>query len=214
MFTEHAWSDIRPIMEAIETHPFVVGLGDGSLDRERFDHYMAQDALYLADYGHVLALAGGQAPTVGELQFWADSATATAVTERELHAKHVADLGAVEPSPTCTAYTSFLARCATRGSYAELVAAVLPCFWIYDHIGRRLLDTLGERDDHPYADWIHTYGDPAFTEASRRAQELTNTAVDPLPLEQQERALRAFRTASRYEWMFWDAAWRLEAWPI
>lgn len=214
MFTEHAWSDIRPIVEGIETHPFVSGLGDGSLDSERFDYYMAQDALYLADYGHVLALAGAQAPTVEDLQFWTHSATATAVTERELHARHITDLAAAEPSPTCLAYTSFLAACATRGSYAELVAAVLPCFWIYDHIGRRLLDTLGDHDDHPYADWIDTYADPAFTHASRRAQELTNAAVDPLPLEQQERALRAFRTASRYEWMFWDAAWRLETWPI
>ncbi|MDO5498392.1 MAG: TenA family protein [Propionibacteriaceae bacterium] len=214
MFTEHAWADVRPILEAIETHPFVTGLGDGSLDRDKFLYYMAQDALYLADYGRVLALAGAQAPTVEELQFWADSATATAVTERELHAEFVADFADAEPSPTCVAYTSFLANCATQGSYAVLAAGVLPCFWIYDHIGRRLLDTLDHRADHPYAAWINTYADPAFTEASRLAQELTNAAVDPLPLEQQERALRAFRTASRYEWMFWDAAWRQETWPI
>ena len=23
-----------------------------------------------------------------------------------------------------------------------------------------------------------------------------------------------FTTTSRYEWMFWDAAWRLEEWPV
>jgi thiaminase/transcriptional activator TenA len=25
---------------------------------------------------------------------------------------------------------------------------------------------------------------------------------------------QAFATASRYEWMFWDAAWRQETWPV
>ncbi|WP_432557966.1 TenA family protein [Granulicoccus sp. GXG6511] len=213
MFTDHAWNDIRPILTAIETHPFVIGLGDGSLDSDKYAYYMAQDALYLADYGRVLALAAAQAPSVTELQFWADSATATAVTERELHARYVADFDNVEPSPTCTAYTSFLANCATRGSYALVAAAVLPCFWIYDHIGRRLLDAL-DHGEHPYAGWIQTYADPAFNEASRRAQELTNAAVDPLPLEHQQQALRAFRTAARYEYMFWDAAWRQETWPV
>lgn len=214
MFTEHAWADIRSILVAIETHPFVIGLGDGSLARDKFLYYMAQDALYLADYGRVLALAAAQAPTVEELQFWANGATATAITERELHEQFVVDLAEAEPSPTCVAYTSFLANAATQGSYGTLVAAVLPCYWIYDHIGRRLLDTLGSHADHPYAAWIDTYADPAFSEASRRAQAITNAAVDPLPIDQQQRALRAFRTAARWEYLFWDAAWRQETWPV
>jgi thiaminase len=25
---------------------------------------------------------------------------------------------------------------------------------------------------------------------------------------------QAFAAASRYEWMFWDAAWRQETWPV
>jgi hypothetical protein len=28
------------------------------------------------------------------------------------------------------------------------------------------------------------------------------------------RVKEAFMTTSRYEWMFWDAAWKLEGWPV
>jgi len=28
------------------------------------------------------------------------------------------------------------------------------------------------------------------------------------------RARQHFAITSRYEWMFWDAAWRLEQWPL
>jgi thiaminase/transcriptional activator TenA len=28
------------------------------------------------------------------------------------------------------------------------------------------------------------------------------------------RVFERFATTSRYEWMFWDAAWRQERWPV
>ena len=31
---------------------------------------------------------------------------------------------------------------------------------------------------------------------------------------QEARARDHFETGARYEWMFWDAAWRRESWPL
>ena len=36
----------------------------------------------------------------------------------------------------------------------------------------------------------------------------------PILIELRARMHAAYRRASQYEWMFWDSAWRLEAWPV
>jgi thiaminase/transcriptional activator TenA len=216
-FSQDAWEAIAPIRKAIDDLPFLVGLEDGSLPRESFRYYMAQDAHYLADYGRVLAAAASQAPNTDELLFWASSATNTVLVERELHAAHVADFEASSKSPTCTAYTSYLFSLVACGQYAVLTAGILPCFWIYEDVGRRLKERAGrlpELPRHPYADWIETYGDPQFAASTAHARQILDRVAaqaDPSTVEQMH---RAFETAARYEWMFWDAAERQEVWPV
>ena len=51
-----------PIYEAILRHPFVAGLTDGSLPRDRFRFYAVQDALYLREFARALSLAAARAP--------------------------------------------------------------------------------------------------------------------------------------------------------
>jgi thiaminase/transcriptional activator TenA len=213
-FTTEAWSAAADVLGAIEKHPFVTGLADGTLSQERFAFYMAQDALYLADYSRMLALAASQAQDVDETLFWSTSAGSAVAVERALHGQFVADLSAAAKSPTCTAYTSYLAVLGTSGSYPGLVSGLLPCFWIYEYVGARLLETSGDLDEHPYGAWIGTYGDPAFAESSRRAREIVDGAVAGVAPENRSRMLEAFLTCARYEWMFWDSAWRLEGWPV
>ncbi len=215
-FSDAAWQLIAPIRAAIDELPFVTGLRDGTLPTEKFGYYMTQDALYLADYGRALAACAAQAGDPDDLVFWAESARQTVVVERELHAAHVqrglTDLG--DPSPTCTAYTSYLLALSTRGCYPALAAGVLPCFWIYDDVGTRLRAAVGDLAGHPYGDWIAAYGDPEFAAATRRARDV----VDRLAADADEATVTAmtaaFARAAQYEWMFWDAAWRVEGWPI
>ena len=213
-FSHDAWEAIAPIRQAIDELPLLTGMEDGSLPRDSFVYYMAQDAHYLADYGRVLAAAASQTTNPDDLLFWARSANTTVVVERELHAAHVADFAASTKSPTCTAYTSYLFSLAAAGHYPTLAAGILPCFWIYEDVGRRLKARISDLTEHPYADWISTYGDPEFaasTEQAKRILDRLAAQADPAAVEQMH---EAFATASRYEWMFWDAAWRQETWPI
>jgi thiaminase (transcriptional activator TenA) len=213
-FSQDAWEAIAPIRNAIGELPFLTGLEDGTLPRDSFVYYLAQDAHYLAEYGRVLAAAGSQTTDPAELLFWAASACTVVSVERELHAAHVADFAAIPRSPTCTAYTSYLLSLAAAGCYPALAAGILPCFWIYEDVGARLKDRVGDLTGHPYADWISTYGDPEFAAATEQAKQVLDVIAaqsDPVTLE---RMRQAFATASRYEWMFWDAAWRQEGWPV
>jgi thiaminase/transcriptional activator TenA len=134
-FSKDAWEAITPIRKAIDELAFLNAMEDGSLPHAWFIYYMAQDAHYLADYGGVLAAAASQTTDADELLFCARSANTTVIVERELHAAHVADFAASTKSPTCTAY---LLSLAAAGSYPSLAAGILPCFWIYEDVGRRL----------------------------------------------------------------------------
>lgn len=213
-FSTDTWERSLPIRRAIDDLPFVRGLADGSLDRERFVYYMAQDALYLADYGRVLAALAGQATDPDELLFWAEDAKTTLVVERELHGAHVEDFAAFTRSPTCLAYTSYLQSLTTQGSYAVAVAGVLPCFWIYADVGEHLVAQAAPLETHPYGDWIGMYSDPAFAESVEKAKAVADRCAEEASASTVERMHVAYETASKFEWMFWDAAWRTETWPI
>lgn len=213
-FTADAWERISPIRSAIEEHPFLTGLQDGTLPRPSFVHYMAQDAHYLLEFARVLTMAAGQADDPDELIFWANGATTAILVERALHAAHVADFAAIPKSPTCSAYTCYLVSLASSGCYPALAAGILPCFWIYEDVGARLRARTSEVTAHPYADWIATYGDPGFVAATARAKAIVDRLAAQSGTVTIARMHQAFATASRYEWMFWDAAWTRQSWPL
>lgn len=213
-FTDHLWTRIVPIREAIGAHPFVRALGDGTLDREIFLGYLAQDAAYLGQYARVLAGLASLSDDPAELVFWAEGARESIEVEQDLHRSHVGDDAATEPSPTCRAYTSYLLSLLATGGYAEAAAGVLPCYWVYKDVGDELRTLAGPLDDHPYADWIALYSDPAFAEQVQRARGIVDRLGASADDAAAGRMVSAFVTASRYEWMFWDAAWRRETWPI
>ena len=89
---------------------------------------------------------------------------------------------------------------------------MLPCYWIYARVGDELLAR--SSPDPLYARWIAMYGGAEFQAVVDSVLELTDR-IGP-ELGERERALMSehFVTTSRYEWMFWDAGYRCEAWPV
>lgn len=214
MFTDELWEEIAPIKKAIDQGQFVRGLGDGSLSQDKFNYYMVQDALYLAAYAKALAGLATFAHDPDDLVFWAEASANSIKVERELHASHVDVMAAATPSPTCRAYSDFLAAQLASGEYGIVAAAVLPCFWIYQVVGTELLDTAGDLEKHPYGDWIGMYANPVFAEETKIVRGIVDRVAEGVVELQRQRMRDAFVQASRYEWMFWDAAWRMETWPI
>jgi thiaminase/transcriptional activator TenA len=110
------------------------------------------------------------------------------------------------------AYTSYLLRVAGTGTFEELLGAILPCYWIYWEVGKTLL--VAGSPDPVYQRWIDAYASEQFAGAVQRVLDAANRASADLPESRLALISRHFLTASRYEWMFWDAAYRLESWPI
>lgn len=218
-FCDQIWAEVAPLRQAILAHPFLTALADGTLPRESFQHYIVQDSLYLAEYARVLAIAAARAPSAaGRLEF-SDGAKVAVQVEEVLHQAFFAQFGvtaamaqAAEPTPACLGYTSYLASLAATRSYEELIAGILPCFWVYWEVGCAIKPRA--TSPNPYAPWIDTYADPGFGAATDRVRALVDEAAAATTPALREAMARAFRNATRYEWMFWDSAWRLERWPV
>ncbi len=178
-----------------------------------------QDALYLREYARALSLVGARSPDESALVMFNEHSAGAIIVERSLHEGFLKDLGIAReeadqtsPSPTTLAYTSFLLRTATLGDYPEVLGAVLPCYWIYWEVGKALLD---KGSPNPrYQKWIDTYGGEEFGTLVEAVLDLTAKVCEDLNPAHKARVTRAFVTTSRYEWMFWDAAWRLEGWLV
>lgn len=210
------WAHTADVRAGIDDLPFIRGLADGTLAREPFLFYLAQDALYLREYARVLAEASRLAPTPHEQAFWARSAEGAIIGELELHASWLtpgegvdAAMFSVAPAPATVAYLDHLRSVAFGGDYAELVAAVLPCFWLYTDLGQRLhAGDFGDyaRDPrHPYASWLATYADPAFEDATDQAIALASAAAATASPAIRARMLRAFEVSSAHELAFFAA---------
>ena len=199
------WAGIGDIRGAIDESPFVRGLADGSLDEAAFTWYLAQDALYLREYSRVLAEASKLAPTPAEQAFWASSAHGAIVTELELHASWLTAEAVFDAtaSDTTTEYVNHLLAAAARGSYAEVVAAALPCFWIYVDVGSRLVHHA--TPDNPYAAWLQTYGDEAFQAVNQEAIRIVTSCAAGASEQTRARMRTAFEKSARHELDFFAA---------
>ena len=213
-FSHHLRRAAAEVWEAQHEHPFVRGIGDGTLDPERFRFYVRQDYLFLIEYGRALAMACARAPRLELMERFADLAQATLGTEMDLHRAYAAewgisrgDLERERPHTATRAYTDFLLRTATLGDFGELVAALLPCMWTYSELGQRLAQGPGPNDGR-YARWIEMYSGEEFATLARWFREVCDEVAAGGGEESRGRMQEAFLASSRYELDFWESAWR------
>ena len=207
------------IHRAAHDHPVVRAIGDGSLPEETFRFYVEQDYQFLLRYVRVLA----QAVAVS-----ADLQTATKLAEL-LHATRAVEidalvdlcavfggdrarLDAVQPAPTCQAYTDHLLATAAGGDLLVTLAAVLPCQWGYREIGRSL--AARGLPAHPgYARWISEYASDEYGALVDWLIARFDALAEQANPSSRQRAARAYELSSRYELAFWEMAGSLQAWP-
>jgi thiaminase (transcriptional activator TenA) len=216
-WTGRLWAEAAGTYAAILEHPFLAGLTEGNLDSDAFAHYLVQDAYYLHDFARALTVVASKAPTHVGVGMFARHAASTVEVELALHESLLSELGiqhidAVPVAPTTRAYTSYLLATAYGGTFADGFAAVLPCYWVYAEVGSELVKR-GSPDPR-YRRWIDTYAGDDYQTIVAEVQGLADDIGQTLGVVEEARARAHFATTVRYEWMFWDAAWRREVWPV
>ncbi|KRG14336.1 thiaminase II [Lederbergia galactosidilytica] len=208
--TEQSW-------ELSLHHPFVQGIVQGDLPLEKFKYYILQDIYYLKHYGKVHAMAAAQADDFSHTALLAKKAQLTAQAELTVHEEHAKVLNITKeemehfrPAPTAYAYTSHLYRAALSGSFAQTIAAMLPCYWLYADIGKTYEHTAPNKPI--YKKWIETYASEWFQTSTQEQIDLLNQVVATASETEKEKIKEQFVIAKEYELAFWEMAYQEEKW--
>lgn len=208
IWSEHAWEKAQSIYNQIITMPFVKGIMDGTLDQEKFNFYIAQDANYLESFGRALSLIAARAHQKNHVLNFIQFAEQAIVVESELHRGYLNgqdEKRINQVSPTCHHYSSFLSSTAALAQVEIAMAAVLPCFLVYKEVGHYIIGHQ-KKDGNPYQDWINTYSGEEFDIAVKKIILICDEVASTCSSSQREVMTDTFLTACRLEWMFWDSA--------
>ena len=198
-------------------HPFVRGLADGSLDREKFRYYMVQDYIYLIDYARVFALGVIKARDMETMRLFAGYVSQILDGEMDIHKGYMKRLGialrdaeAAKPALHNLSYTAYMLRIAYDEGPAEIAAAILSCALSYEHIALRMLEQNPDADKHPfYGEWVRGYANEEYHKANLELIELTERLTQGCSEAQLRHLEEIFRNCSQYEMLFWDMAWEM-----
>ena len=215
-WSEQAWKEAEPVYGRILDLDFVRELIAGTLSREKFLFYIRQDALYLVGFGKVLAGIAAKLDNVEHSQAFLAFAGECMAVERALHESYLEKEQLpvrIEPSPTCLLYTSYILKQLYDAPLEIAMAAVLPCFWVYQKVGDHIL-VVQSKNGNPYQAWIDTYGGDEFAAAVQQAIAICDEVAASCTAARHRAMTEAFVLSTKMEWMFWDSAWKLETWPV
>lgn len=206
-----------PVWEACLRHPFVTGIGDGTLDMEKFRYFMLQDYLYLFDYARVFALGVVKARDPELMRVFAANVDAILGGEMKIHRAYMKRLDiteeqvfSVKPALANLSYTNYMLSVAHAGTPMEIVASILACSWSYAEIGQALAAIPGAAEHPFYGEWIRGYASEEYAATNQALIELMDSLAADATEEKLAYLTDVFVNCSRYELGFWDMAWEVQ----
>ena len=204
------------IWEDCLNHPFVIGIGDGTLAVEKFQYFMLQDYLYLFDYARVFALGVVKARDPELMRTFAANVDAILGGEMKIHKAYMKRLGiseeqvfSVKPALDNLSYTNYMLSIASNGTPMEIVAAILACSWSYAEIGQALAAVPGAAEHPFYGEWIRGYASEEYAATNQALIALMDSLTANAAEDQIEYLTEIFVNCSRYELGFWDMSWEM-----
>ncbi|MBQ2544196.1 MAG: TenA family protein [Bacteroidales bacterium] len=205
-WTRQAWDAALPIYNQILDHPFIKELAAGTLAPDKFDRYLAQDELYVGNYGRQMFELAELIPDPVQHDMFYAFAKEGIEGEKAMHALLIDRFGIdtqVQPSQVTAAYNAHTEAAIRSGSKEIGLAAMLPCMWVYNEVGLHILRTAAV-EGNPYREWIQEYGNEAFTAGVAQVLELADSYAAAAPEDIRERMTSAYIEATRFEYLFWD----------
>ena len=206
-----------PVWEACLRHPFVTGIGDGTLDMEKFRYFMLQDYLYLFDYARVFALGVVKARDPELMRVFAANVDAILGGEMKIHRAYMKRLDiteeqvfSIKPALANLSDTNYMLSVAQTGGPMEIVASILACSWSYAEIGQALAAIPGAAEHPFYGEWIRGYASEEYAATNQALIELMDSLAADAGEEQLAYLTDVFVNCSRYELGFWDMAWDVQ----
>jgi thiaminase/transcriptional activator TenA len=193
-------------------------MSKGTLPLDKFQYYLKQDYYYLLAFVRCLGLAVAKdVEHIRELSLALHNSI-TEVDKLEHFAQtlglSIEELRTVNPAPTNLAYTRHLLFIAYTGTPGELMAALLPCMWTYQEIGEMLTGFEAVNRHTIYSGWCDTYTSDAYRQLVTWYRQTVDHHAEMSGTRFRNAMRRYFLVSSRYEYLFWDMAYRTEQWPV
>jgi thiaminase/transcriptional activator TenA len=200
------WQANQDLAHACLKNPFVQGIADGTLSKERFADYVGQDAFFLEAFARAYSIAAAKAPDWEGFGVFHTLAGGV-LEELQLHQGYAqewgVDLQAIEPGAATRRYTDFLLATAWSGDAGLTTAAMVPCMRLYAFLGQQLATY--QTSEHTYTAWIRTYSSPEFDRLAQQLEQLCDRYTTQIAL-----AHSTYRYAMHCEHDFFQSAWTLE----
>ncbi|MDF7671766.1 thiaminase II [Lactobacillus sp. ESL0701] len=216
-FTEQLHQAASSLWQKSMEHPFVQGLKSGELPLTKFRFYLLQDRYYLNQFSEFHRAIAAKTDDQQTKQFLLEMAqdlkdSEMAVREnffKQLKIKPV-EIAQTPVAPTAYSYVNHLNMTLAQDGIAPAVAALVPCYWLYQEIGQKLA-TAGSSVSY-YQEWIDTYDGDWYAVNVQRILRLTNLLADSSSAAEREKMQLAFVRSSYYELQFWQMAYEQEEW--
>lgn len=214
--TQELRSKHRDLWEKMVTHPFVRELGEGTLPVEKARYYFVQDYIFVRDLVSMTAMGIARAPDFGAGRRLEQFLAGILDPENDLFMRAFRELGVSEEeyrsagaSPTTQAFGDFMVRTGLEGAFEDILTILYVTEGTYLDWGTRLLEA-GKRPRNPvYRQWIEVHGPAVLGDlVAWIAGHLDRADLG----QRRARIERLFLTALRYEYRFWEAAYRGESW--
>lgn len=206
----------EPLWDAFCSHPFLTGIGDGTLDQKKFQFYMIQDYLYLLDYARLFALGVAKAEQPEDMRCFAGYVGQILSGEMDTHRGYMARLGIAiedaertEMAPENRAYVDYMLARGWEGGADVIAVSIFACAVSYEYLAHRLLEAYPHAAEHPFfGEWVASYADPAYAASNRELCDLLDRMTEDCTERQMAHYREIFLKCTWHEEQFWDMAWR------
>ena len=202
------------IWKAYNEHPFVLGIQNGTLDKDKFRYYMIQDYLYLEDYAKTFAVGVAKAKSLKTANLFAKYIPVMN-GELNVHDGYLARLGVTQEEVDSTprsidnlSYTSYMLRVAYEEGEVEILTAILSCAYSYEIIAKNIVKNRPSSvNDEFYGEWIKGYASDSYAAENVILLDTLNCLTENYTEKQIQHLIDIFAACSRYELAFWEMAW-------
>ncbi|MBR1485870.1 MAG: thiaminase II, partial [Synergistaceae bacterium] len=209
---EKLMSSVSDVWPEYNKHPFVKGLENGTLDKNKFKRYIIQDYLYLNEYSKVFALGAAKSKNLETMKLFASVISAIANVEMDIHKGYMGRLGVSENDIAEAkrelenlSYTSYMLRIAYEEGEAEILAAILSCALSYEDIAKTMLKNNPDAlKNNFYSHWIECYSGKEYCDLNKIFVEALEETTKDYSEEKLNHIAEIFRECSLYEMGFWD----------
>ncbi|ADQ14169.1 TenA family protein [Halanaerobium hydrogeniformans] len=199
-------------------HPFVDEIYRGKLAEETFKFYLIQDHYYLNQSMRNMAILISKAENLKQKQQLIDILNIEANVEfakyqelLEYYSLEVKSAEEMKMTYSNIAYSNYLLAVSSQAGFAEGMAALIPCYWIYLKMAEYHHHKLKENDNQIYQDWATVFKSSDY-------KELVENMVEILEKEIETKNFKKlnyhFKNSIKFEYQFFSDVYQRKIWEI